>query len=278
MLKKDDIRIRDPFILLEGNTYYMYGTTHFSAPTIDAGNTFAVYTSKDLKTFDGPYVVFDGAAQGFWADRDYWAAEVWKYNNRFYLFGSFKADDRCRATHILVADSPMGPFAPLSEKPQTPASWECLDGTLYVEDGVPYMVFCHEWLQVEDGQMCAIQLSEDLSTPVGEPFMLFRASDNPQVDSFAQNGMQACRITDGPHVYREGGRLHMIWSSLCDGRYAVLEATADSLRGPWEHHPSRFTFDGGHAMLFTDKAGDRRIALHHPNTCPDERALFLSFS
>jgi hypothetical protein len=27
-----------------------------------------------------------------------------------------------------------------------------LDGTLWVEDGVPYMIFCHEWIQITDGR------------------------------------------------------------------------------------------------------------------------------
>lgn len=56
------------------------------------------------------------------------------------------------------------PFVPLSDGPVTPADWECLDGTLYVAaDGTPYLVFCHEWLQVKDGEMCAMPLTPDLT-------------------------------------------------------------------------------------------------------------------
>ena len=54
-----------------------------------------------------------------------------------------------------------------------------LDGTLYVEDGKPYMVFCHEWVQTIDGTMDCIQLEDDLSDTVGEPRMMFKASDAP---------------------------------------------------------------------------------------------------
>ena len=58
-----------------------------------------------------------------------------------------------RASALLVAYTPEGPFVPLTGKPHTPADWMSLDGTLYVENGKPYMVFCHEWTQVTDGSM-----------------------------------------------------------------------------------------------------------------------------
>ena len=54
-------------------------------------------------------------------------------------------------------------------RPQTPHDWMSLDGTLWVEDGVPYMVFCHEWIQITDGSMELVRLKDDLSAPVGEP-------------------------------------------------------------------------------------------------------------
>ena len=47
---------------------------------------------------------------------------------------------------------------------------ESLDGTLYVDrSGKPWMVFCHEWLQVGDGQICAIPMSDDLGEAIGDP-------------------------------------------------------------------------------------------------------------
>lgn len=272
-MKREEIWIRDPFILVENDTYYMYGTTDLGRSK-EEKNTFSVYISHDLEEFEGPFPVFDGK-QGFWADRHYWAAEVWKYRGSFYLFGSFKAEGRARATQILKADSPMGPFVPISDKPTTPENWECLDGTFFEEDGKPYMVFCHEWLQCENGEMCAVELTPDLSGTVGEPIVLFRAGDNPAVDSFSYKDFTKCMVTDGPFLFRKDGKIHMIWSSNANGKYAVLEATADTLLGAWEHHSSRFDFDGGHAMLFQDLKGQRRICLHSPNAGPMERAVFL---
>ena len=274
-MKKADIRIRDPFILVDNGFYYMYGTTNLKDGP-DAKNIFSVYTSKDLEEFDGPYVIFDGAKERFWATQDYWAAEVWKYNGKYYLFGSFKSENHRRATQILVSDSPIGPFKAFSDNAITPAKWECLDGTLWIEKDVPYMVFCHEWTQCKDGEILAVELSKDLDEIVGTPFLLFKASDNPYVTSIHADGYSG-KVTDGPFLFSEEGINKLIWSSFCEGRYSILEATADSIKGPWTHYKSRFDFDGGHAMVFTDLNGQKYVSLHSPNTAMQERATFIPY-
>ena len=134
MLKREEIRIRDPFILTdrERGCYYMYGTTALEKGTLAARNTFSVYKTKDLESFEEPKIIFSGSEIGFWADRDFWAPEVHKHNGKYYLFGSCKAEGKCRATQIFVSDTPDGIFKPVSDKPITPEGWECLDGTFFV--------------------------------------------------------------------------------------------------------------------------------------------------
>ena len=157
----------------------------------------------------------------------------------------------------------------------TPSDWECLDGTLFVEKGTPYVVFCHEWKQVMDGEIRAQALTEDLKSPVGEPFLLFRATDNKGVSEL--KGHEGCFVTDGPFLWREDGRIRMIWSSFFEGRYLVLSAESDSLKGPWRHGESLFDFDGGHAMIFHTLEGKRMISLHRPNKANFERPFFMEF-
>ena len=185
MIKRKDLWIRDPFILTDkkNKLYYVYGTTELR-DGLRAGNSFSVYVSNNLKDFDGPYVVFDGEKYGFWADKDYWAAEVHKYKGKYYLIGSFKADNKCRATCILVSDSPKGPFIPVSDMARTPEEWECLDGTLYIENGEPYLVYSHEWLQCTIGEIWAQKMSDDLSEPIGERFLFFKACNIRTITRF----------------------------------------------------------------------------------------------
>ena len=280
MLKREQIRIRDPFVLpdRERGCYFLYGTTALESGSIKANDSFSVYRSTDLEHFEEPKVIFRGSDIGFWADRDFWAPEVHFYHGKYYLFGSCKAEGKCRATQIFVCDTPDGTFVPVSKSPVTPFDWECLDGTLWIENGTPYIVFCHEWLQVKDGEIQAMPLLPDLSAPAGDPFLLFHASDDPAVTEIKPIG-SGNYVTDGPFLFQENGNLRLIWSSFHNGRYLVLEAESESgsLRGPWRHLGSRHDFDGGHAMIFQRFDGTRMISLHAPNKAGLERAVFLPY-
>ena len=262
-MKLNDIYIRDPFVLEENGVYYLYGT--MGSYSWHGGCGFDVYTSTDLQEWSDPIPAFRPEA-GFWADTNFWAPEVHKYRGGYYMLASFYKEGRMRATHVLRADSPLGPFLPISANPQTPADWMCLDGTLYVDrQNRPWMVFCHEWLQVTDGEICALPLSEDLSRAVGEPVLLFRASQA----GWTVPGDHGQRITDGPFLYRkQSGELLMLWSSFGRDGYALAVAHSQSgeVTGPWINEETPlFTCDGGHGMLFHDRQGRLLLSLHQPD-------------
>ena len=262
-----DVHISDPFILADPVSRRYYTYVQFADrerfPELPAGRGhFFVLESRDLIHWSRPQVCF---TQGdFWADLDYWAPECHLWRGRYYLFSTFRAAGRYRRCQCLAADSPKGPFAPVGE-PLTPPGWQCLDGTLYVDrSGKPWLVFCHEWLQVEDGQVCALPLSDDLDRATGEAQVLFRASDGPWT---------ASGVTDGPFLHRlPGGRLIMLWSSFDKhGGYALGYAVSASgeIAGPWVHKPRPlYAMDGGHGMLFTAFSGQLMMACHCPNDHP----------
>ncbi len=278
-MKLSDIHIRDPFVLSASSErrYYLYGTTGEYAWTESAVG-FDCYVSADLQTWEGPLPVFRPPAD-FWADRNFWAPEVYAYRGRYFLFASFKAEGICRGTQILVAESPRGPFRPVSAGPATPPDWECLDGTLFVtSEGNPWMVFCHEWVQVGDGEICALPLSNDLASAAGEPVMLFRASQAPWVQQIDSKGRQGY-VTDGPWLHcLPDGELLMLWSSFSGGGYTigVARSASGQLLGPWLQDPRPlYSSDGGHCMTFRDFAGNLWLSFHHPNGHPAERPMFL---
>lgn len=173
-MKLQGIHVRDPFILVDDGKYYLYGTRGKDCWTDASG--FDVYISTDLMNWSDPIPVFE-KSNDFWADQQFWAPEVHKHNDKFYMFASFKSADHCRATHILVSDKPNGMFVPVNSEPATPAEWECLDGTFYIDKaGIPYIVFFHEWVQVSNGEIWAQQLTADLKGTIGTPTLLFKAS------------------------------------------------------------------------------------------------------
>ncbi|MDR3194184.1 MAG: glycoside hydrolase family 43 protein [Tannerella sp.] len=282
--KISDIYIRDPFIVPDARQgiYYMYGSS--SQPGRD-GRTIggvAVYKSRDLKTWEGPQQVFTVPEEN-WITGAVWAPEVHVYNGKYYLFATLNSDIEWkkkqenwpaftfRGTQIFYADVPEGPFLPFDHVPHTPMDYMALDGTLWVEEGTPYMVFCHEWVQTVDGTMDVMALKSDLSAPAGKPASLFCASSAP----WAPEGRKSY-VTDGCFVYRtQSGKLLMIWSGFSQKGYAVgiAESVTGKITGPWKQHPEPlFDQDGGHGMIFKTFEGKLCIVFHQPNGGGAERA------
>ena len=239
-----------------------------------------VYVSSDLKNWEVPKPALL-LPDDFWAREMVWAPEMHEYNGKYYLFVTLTSSDlhehmkkpegqenwppfHKRGTQIFHSDSPLGPFRAFDNKPHTPETWMALDGTLYVENGDPYMIFCHEWVEIIDGSMDYIKLAPDLSYSMGEPQTMFYASEAEW--STSKNN----KVTDGCYMYRtKEDKLLMIWSSFGDKGYAIGIAESESghLRGPWiQQKDLLFEQDGGHGMIF--KTFDDRLMLvfHQPNS------------
>lgn len=102
-MKLSDIHIRDPFVLCENKTYYLYGTRAENFGTKTSG--FDVYTSRDLENWSNAKPVFDSEKFGLNKDVN-WAPEVHKFNNKYYIFATFTLENNNRATFSLVGDTP----------------------------------------------------------------------------------------------------------------------------------------------------------------------------
>lgn len=285
-MKACEIQMRDPFVLpMEGEgKYYLFGTTDkdcWRGP----GVGFDVYVGRDLNEWEGPYPAFRPEA-GFWGRKNFWAPEAHAYRGRYYLFASFIAEGRRRGSQALVADRPEGPYSPHSDGPLTPADWECLDGSLFVDgSGSPWLVFCHEWVQVGDGEVCALPLSADLRKAAGEPELLFRGSEARWTKAHKRRDGSvdpSSRVTDGPFLYRHSsGALLMLWSSFSDSGYAigVARSAKGSLRGPWvQEEKPLLDADSGHGMVFRAFDGRLYLTLHSPNASPAERPIFVELA
>ena len=273
-MKCSEINIRDPFVIYQDGTYYMYGTraAHFGRET----GGFDVYTSTDLNTWSDPIPCFDSIRFGMNRGVN-WAPEVHIYKGTYYMLATFTRECGLRGTYILRSDNPLGSFVPHGDKELTPAEWECLDGTLYVSpEGKPYLVFCHEHTQIVDGTICYMELSEDLTHAVSEPVTLFKASESGWAQTISFQGEQHY-VTDGPFMYRlENGAQFMIWSSFINGRYVVLPVKfkGGRLGTEFEHQKPIITDDGGHGMIFRD-SGHLYLTFHSPNASGSEHPCFV---
>ena len=271
--------IRDPFVLVTEEAYYLYGSD-VSGGWEQCG--YACY--KNNRTLSDKWERINDIYQ-IPADalKNFWAPEVHKYNGLYYLFGTyFSSKTNHRGCSVFRSSSPEGPFVEISDGVMTPSDWDAIDGTLYIDRaGDPWMIFVHEWTSTEDGigRMAVARLSDDLSRFVSDPVDIFKAND----PSWTSKG-----CTDGPFIYttREG-KLLMLWSNFVGRDYCVgiAEAKDGSPDGEWIH-ADQLLFskeisgndDGGHGMVFCDRDGSMYLSIHSPNRPTDtvkEEVVFI---
>ncbi len=271
--KLDTIRAQDVCILPDAatKTYYMIASGF---------NGVREWTSPDLVNWQGPKAIFR-TPPDIWGDirtAGIWAPEMHRYKGKYYLFLTFNTQHLLgeqwrqwrprvtRGSQVLVGDSPRGPFQPFQNHATTPVDMMTLDGTLWVEDGVPYMVFAHEWVQITNGTIEAMPLKDDLSEAAGEPKRLFAAASAKWSEPAGEGGW----VTDGPYLHMgKRGKLYMIWSSRNHAHgYVLGVAISDSgkLAGPWRQEPEPiFQDNGGHGMIFNSFDGKLLMVLHAPD-------------
>lgn len=279
MMKKNEIGIRDPFVLVDEGKYYLYGTRNTTA--WGKADGFDVYVSDDMENWSEKKEIFhnDGT---FWATQNYWAPECVKYHGKYYLIATFGSETRKKGIQILESDRPDGIFVPKTKYPITPDEWECLDGTLYWEDQTPWLIFSHSVPEECRGAMCAAQLSDDLADMKTKPQVLFYASEAAwsrpipfAKEAFGVDG--DAYFSDGPYLFKnETGDLCMLWSSWGEKGYemGISKSANGKITGIWKHQPKSFFQDGGHGMIFTSKEGERLLTFHAPNDSMKERPIF----
>lgn len=280
-----DFQIRDPFILVDGGLNYLYDSKQrgdVKGVFVRMGTNLRGWTSRRLVMEIPPGV----------RCTDVWAPEVHRQGGRYWMFVTLteelgsrrivamseKAEHpewlRPRGVWVFVADSPLGPFRPVRSGPVTDPSHMALDGTLYIEDGRPYLVYCHEWIQNGTGTIEYAPLADGFSALVGKPKVLLAADQ-------AMKG--AGKVTDGPFLYRseKTGVLHLVWSNFVDGHgYCVLTRRSESgkIAGPWSNDTVLVGGNGGHGMIFKDGDGQLTLVFHRPNDDPKERLDFIRLS
>ena len=241
------VPLGDPFILLHQDTYYAYGT--------HAENGIEVYTSSDLLTWKKEKELALNK-QDSWADRWFWAPEVFYINGRFYMY--YSADE-----HICVAtsDSPTGPFVQSIKEPMI-ASEKGIDNSLFIDDdGTPYLSF----VRFNDGNNIWIaELEEDLVTIKTETMTPCMHVSQAWEEIWP-------RVNEGSFIVKHKDLYYMSYSanSYESPFYGVGYATATSPMGPWTKYDKNPIFQKpetlvgvGHSAMFKDKSGQLRMVFH----------------
>lgn len=261
----EEINFRDPYIVKDGKGgYVMTGTVyHYN---YNDGNMCLLYKSKDLKKWQGPFKIVDGDKLD---DKyyDFWAPEIHIIDGRFFLAITLHKKGCKRGTYLFESDSLDGEYKMRCRI--TPEDKSSLDGTLLCQDGEVWCTYCHEYIDVHDGHIRSVKLNKDMNgIDLSTDRLLFKASANSY-----KLTKKKYKVTDGPFYFREGKELFLLWSTeLAGGTYALLLAKSSDGRaeGEFVQQGVLFDKDGGHAMIFEDYDGSKKLVLH----CPNARTIF----
>ncbi|MCM3440377.1 family 43 glycosylhydrolase [Metabacillus halosaccharovorans] len=234
----------DPFILKDGEDYYLYPTKDSDGWVYEK---FHVFHSKNLIDWDGPHLALD-LNDVSWAHTKAWAPGITKYNGKYYMYFSAEAQ-----IGVAVSDSPMGPFVDILGRPLiTKDEYDCqsIDADLFIDDdNHPYLL----WGQ---GKCWIVPLEKDMVTFKTDPILLS--------DQLYENCRKDPKVFDsgvyneGPHLQKVNGKYLLTWSNYDtrDPRYQICFATSQHIYGPYEYpednrvtQPSDQFFGTGHASM-----------------------------
>ena len=216
--------IGDPHILPAGGKYYAFAT----------GGTvgYNVWESSDLRTWGNKQKALRKVE---WAAGDYWAPEVYPYQDRYVMLFSVRdKDTKGLRIGIAFADEPQGPYEDPLGKPLFQPGYSVIDASLLVDDGIPYLYYVRDCSDNvvggnHESHVYGVQLSVDLLSFEGEPAELTRPDQPWELDS------GGWLWNEGPVVVKHDSRYYLYYSAhyFADPNYSVGAALSDTPLGPF---------------------------------------------
>lgn len=222
----------DPGVFKDADgTYYMYVT----------GNGFPTFSSKDLVNWKYEKKVFTGNGRK-WATTGFWAPEVFKYNDKYYLTYTAAVDAPSpKRIGLAVSSSPLGPFVDLSDQPfyKQNETRGTIDSHFFIDDDKKvYMYYTcdlsNEFFLPDTSrkrsEIWVIEVAPDLSSLISTPIMLTHPEQpwefRPNRNTF---------WNEGAEMLKHNKTYYLMFSAncFCSADYAIGYATSNSPTGPF---------------------------------------------
>ena len=248
----------DPYVLEHEGIYYLYGT--------GGKNGIRVYTSTDLANWSEAAGVKDGFAldsADVWGSYGFWAPEVYRINNRFYMF--FTVQERIA---VAESDSPLGPFIQQVKKPFHLDIPE-IDTHLFTDDdGKRYLYFVRF---TNGNEIWVAELNDDLQSIREETLTHCIGTSQPWEDSPKEPHPHA-KVNEGPFILKHKGLYYLTYSAnhTANPGYGVGYATSTHPAGPWTKYEGNPILQGnnktingpGHHSFATSPSGQLYMIYH----------------
>jgi GH43 family beta-xylosidase len=248
----------DPYILQYDGTYYIYGT--------GGSDGIRTYSSTDLVNWSAAKGATNGYAlhkNNVWGTRNFWAPEVYRLNNKFYMF--YTANERLS---MATSDYPIGPFStPAENQKAYHANIGEIDCHMFVDDdGTKYLYFVRF---NADNHIEVAKLSDDMTT-------VDDSTITKCIEVSRSWELVHSRVAEGPFVLKHKGYYYLTYSAnhYESQSYAVGYAYSKSPMGPWTKADDSPILIGdmsnisgtGHHSFFYSPSGALYIVYHSHKT------------
>ncbi len=268
--KNYNLNMPDPFVLVEGDTYYIYGTTDRVG-----SNGVDCYSTQDFHTFTSYKNIYDFGSG--WVKGGIFAVEVYKINGKYYMYYSANDADSKRALNVAVSNSPTGLFTDYVGKDAKgndinlknnkwltdPSNYSPLDQTLLIDDDGKLYLYYSVYHSGYEQYIVGMEMSDPVTYDMSTRKVLVRpGKDSPeQLDSeltliYDWEIMRGFWVAEGPCVIKSpiNHKYYLTYSvnAYDEKAYTVCYAVSDSPLGDY-HKP--YVKDRNWSNLFFGYAG-----------------------
>ncbi len=252
-----DIRVHDPVMVKQQNTYYLFCT----------GMGISVFSSADLKNWKKEKPVFDAPPP--WAVETIpgfkghiWAPDIAFHNGQYYLYYSVSAFGKNTSCIGVATNKTLDPTSSnykwidhgkVIQSVPGRDLWNAIDPNLaFDDDQKPWLTFGSFW-----SGMKLVRLNEDFKT-IAEPQEWYTISKRPR--DFKTDDYKAGEgSVEAPFIFKKNGYYYLFVSfdHCCRGiksDYKVVVGRAAKIQGPYVDKDSVKMDQGGGSIVVQGNA------------------------
>lgn len=262
--QSEELKLADPFILLDNGVYYAYGT--------QSSNGIMCYLSTDLQNWK-PIDINEGLAlrkEDSKFDKFFWAPEVYKLEAGRYAMMYSANEYIC----VAFANSPKGPFSDeivqFDQPPYTKGIGGCsIDNSMFIDDDRQAYIYFDRfnagnviWGAKLDKETFEIDMSSLVE--------LVRPTED-----YETNEVNGNMVSEGPFMIKNSDYYMLTYSGagFRSKHYNISFAYSKSPLGPFvksEQNPvlvkPKTLLGVGHHSLFEDTDGNKLVVFHSHNS------------
>ncbi len=245
----EDIPLPDPFVYVEGDTYYIIGTNERNVNTVDC------YVTTDFSTYSLYRDIYDPSKYGGWESdsAEIYAPEIYCFDGVYYMYYSANDKDGVRRCSVVAADNPLGPYQPIVND-----SVDGLNNPLFMDDDHPQRALDATVFTDDDGKMYMYFtvtsdsqhiVGVELTSPYEADWSTYRVLVIPgTADSESDEILlewetyrnSKLKIAEAPFMIKSGGKYYLTysvngcWNKYYNVCYAVSDHPLGSFVKPYE--------------------------------------------